>query len=273
MNIAHETSAAPNGLRDRRPKERTNAMTTALPSVSTSGLGKSYDGAPALHPLTLDVPKGEVFGFLGHNGAGKTTTIRLLTTLLAPTTGTARVAGHDIASDPLRVRAAIGYLPENVRLYDRFTTRENLTFFARLSGVANPAGAVDETLDFLDITPLTDRRVGTFSKGMRQRVGLAQAILHRPEVLFLDEPTSGLDPMGVRQLREIVEKLHDRGMTIFMNTHLLSEVARSCTSIGVLAHGRLVFHDSMQAVTDKYDERSLEDLYVGVAERAPQVAA
>lgn len=248
-------------------------MTNAIPAVSTSGLSKSYGDAVVLHPLSLDVPKGEVFGFLGHNGAGKTTTIRLLTTLLAPGSGTARVAGHDVASDPLKVRAAIGYLPENVRLYDRFTTRENLIFFARLSGVANPADVVRETLDFLDIAPLADRRVGTFSKGMRQRVGLAQAILHQPEVVFLDEPTSGLDPMGVRQLREIIEKLHARGMTIFMNTHLLSEVARSCTSIGVLAHGKLVFHDSMQAVADRYDERSLEDLYVGVAERAAEVAA
>lgn len=248
-------------------------MTNAIPAVSTSGLSKSYGDAVVLHPLSLDVPKGEVFGFLGHNGAGKTTTIRLLTTLLAPSSGTARVAGHDVASDPLKVRAAIGYLPENVRLYDRFTTRENLIFFARLSGVANPADVVRETLDFLDIAPLADRRVGTFSKGMRQRVGLAQAILHQPEVVFLDEPTSGLDPMGVRQLREIIEKLHARGMTIFMNTHLLSEVARSCTSIGVLAHGKLVFHDSMQAVADRYDERSLEDLYVGVAERAAEVAA
>lgn len=248
-------------------------MTNAIPAVSTSGLSKSYGDAVVLHPMTLDVPKGEVFGFLGHNGAGKTTTIRLLTTLLAPSSGTARVAGHDVASDPLKVRAAIGYLPENVRLYDRFTTRENLTFFARLSGVINPVEAVSETLDFLDIAPLADRPIGTFSKGMRQRVGLAQAILHQPEVLFLDEPTSGLDPMGVRQLREIIEKLHARGMTIFMNTHLLSEVARSCTSIGVLAHGKLVFHDSMQAVAGKYDERSLEDLYIGVAERGPEVAA
>ncbi|WP_232489215.1 ABC transporter ATP-binding protein [Rhodobacter amnigenus] len=227
----------------------------------------------ALHPLTLDVQKGEVFGFLGHNGAGKTTTIRLLTTLLEPTTGSARVAGHDIISDPLKVRAAIGYLPENVRLYDRFTTRENLMFFARLSGLEKPADAVHETLDFLNITELADRRVGTFSKGMRQRVGLAQAILHRPDVLFLDEPTSGLDPMGVRQLREIIDRLNAAGMTIFMNTHLLSEVARSCTSIGVLAQGRLVFRDTMQVVAARYDEHSLEELYVGVAAGHSEVAA
>lgn len=242
-------------------------------AVSTNGLCKSYGDATVLHPLTLDVAQGEVFGFLGHNGAGKTTTVRLLTTLLDPSAGNAKVAGFDIANESLKVRAAIGYLPENVRLYDKFTARENLMFFARLSGVANPADAVRETLQFLDISSLSDRRVGTFSKGMRQRVGLAQAILHRPQVLFLDEPTSGLDPMGVRQLREIIEKLHGTGMTVFMNTHLLSEVARSCTSIGVLARGKLVFHDTMQAVAEKYDEKSLEDLYVGVAERGEERAA
>jgi ABC-2 type transport system ATP-binding protein len=248
-------------------------MTQTSYAVATSSLGKSYGEAVVLHPLTIEVKKGEVFGFLGHNGAGKTTTIRLLTTLLSPTSGTARIAGHDIVAEPLKVRAAIGYLPENVRLYDRFTTRENLMFFARLSGVADPADAVRETLEFLDIAALADRRVGTFSKGMRQRVGLAQAILHRPEVLFLDEPTSGLDPMGVRQLRDTIDRLHATGMTVFMNTHLLSEVARSCTSIGVLAQGRLVFHDTMQSVAERYDERGLEDLYFGVAQSDAEVAA
>ncbi|PWR01077.1 ABC transporter ATP-binding protein [Meridianimarinicoccus roseus] len=235
------------------------------PAIATQGLTLSYGGHTALHPLTLEIPRGEVFGFLGHNGAGKTTTIRLLTTLLSPSDGTAQVAGHDVNTEAMQVRAAIGYLPENVRLYDRFTTRENLTFFARLSGVEDPAAQVDRSLRFLRITELADRRVGTFSKGMRQRVGLAQAILHDPQVLFLDEPTSGLDPMGVRALREIIDRLRDRGMTIFMNTHLLSEVARSCTSIGVLAHGRLVFHDRISAL-DGYDERALEELYVGVAQ-------
>jgi ABC-2 type transport system ATP-binding protein len=164
------------------------------------------------------------------------------------------------------LRASIGYLPENVRLYDTFTTQENLMFFARLSGVENPAEQVRETLDFLSISDLANRRVGTFSKGMRQRVGLAQAILHRPEVLFLDEPTSGLDPMGVRMLRELIEKLNRTGITIFMNTHLLGEVARSCTSIGVLSHGKLVYHDRMEAVAARYgDEASLEELYLSVA--------
>jgi ABC-2 type transport system ATP-binding protein len=242
-------------------------MPNPASAIATRDLTKSYGSTTILHPLTIDIPKGEVFGFLGHNGAGKTTTIRLLTTLLEPTSGDATVAGHDLRGDPMGLRAAIGYLPENVRLYDRFTTRENLIFFGRLSGLADVADRVAETLSFLGIEALADRRVGTFSKGMRQRVGLAQAILHQPDLLFLDEPTSGLDPMGVRLLREIIERLHARGMTIFMNTHLLSEVARTCTSIGVLAQGRLVYHDRMEAVTAKYgDERALEELYLGVGQ-------
>ncbi|MGB5557429.1 MAG: ABC transporter ATP-binding protein [Paracoccaceae bacterium] len=242
-------------------------MPAQTSAIVTRALTKSYGNATILHPLTIDIPNGEVFGFLGHNGAGKTTTIRLLTTLLEPSGGEATVAGHDLRTDPMGLRAAIGYLPENVRLYDRFTTRENLIFFGRLSGLMDVADRVGETLSFLGIENLADRRVGTFSKGMRQRVGLAQAILHQPELLFLDEPTSGLDPIGVRLLREIVERLNAGGMTIFMNTHLLSEVARTCTSIGVLAHGRLVYHDLMEAVTAKYgDERALEELYLGVGQ-------
>jgi ABC-2 type transport system ATP-binding protein len=242
-------------------------MTDQTSAIVTRDLTKRYGVHVILHPLNLNIPKGEVFGFLGHNGAGKTTTIRLLTTLLEPSEGEATVAGHDLRTDPMGLRGAIGYLPENVRLYDRFTTRENLTFFGKLSGLADVADRVTETLAFLGIENLGDRRVGTFSKGMRQRVGLAQAILHKPDLLFLDEPTSGLDPIGVRMLRGIVERLNQGGMTIFMNTHLLSEVARSCTSIGVLAHGRLVYHDRMEAVTARYGtEDALEELYLGVAE-------
>jgi len=239
------------------------------PAISTRSLSHSYGDTPALYPLTLDIAEGEVFGFLGHNGAGKTTTIRLLTTLMEPTDGSAEVAGHDVATDPMGVRAAIGYLPENVRLYDNFTTTENLTFFARLSGLEDPAQAVSWALEFLQIEHLANARVGTFSKGMRQRVGLAQAILHRPKVLFLDEPASGLDPMGVKMLRDIIERLNVTGMTIFMNTHLLSEVSRCCTSIGVLSQGKLVFHDRMEAVTARYgDDEALEALYLGLEGQA-----
>lgn len=140
---------------------------------------------------------------------------------------------------------------------------ENLEFFAKLSGVASPRKAVAETLDYLECAELADLRMGSFSTGMRQRIGIAQAVLHRPKVLFLDEPTAGLDPLGVRQLRETILRLNrDLGMTVFMNTHLLSEVAKVCTTIGVLNHGNLVYKDSIAETTRRFpNEASLEDVY------------
>ena len=236
------------------------------PMIQTNRLTQSFDGLIAVDALSMDIAKGEIFGFLGHNGAGKTTTIQMLTTLARPASGTATVAGHDIGTDPLAVRRAIGYVPENVRLYDTLTAVENLVFFARLSGVAAPERRVNEVLDLLDCTYLSNKRVGSFSKGMRQRVGLAQAILHQPAVLFLDEPTSGLDPMGIKMLRDLIGRLNTEfGMTIFINTHLISEIAKTCTSIAVLSHGKLVYHDRIEAVTARYgDDAALEALYLSL---------
>ena len=234
--------------------------------IRTNRLTQSFNGVIAVDALSMDIAKGEIFGFLGHNGAGKTTTIQMLTTLARPASGTALVAGHDIGTDPLAVRRSIGYVPENVRLYDTLTATENLMFFARLSGVAGPKRRVEEVLDLLDCTDLADKRVGGFSKGMRQRVGLAQAILHRPAVLFLDEPTSGLDPMGIKMLRDLILRLNaEFAITVFMNTHLISEIAKTCTSIAVLSHGKLVYHDRIEAVTARYgDDTALEELYLSL---------
>ncbi len=234
--------------------------------IKIDKLTQCFEGFTALHGLTMTIEKGEVFGFLGHNGAGKTTTIQMLTTLARPASGTARIAGHDISADPLSVRRCIGYVPENVRLYDTMTAAENLIFFARLSGVAAPARRVAEVLELLGCADLAKVRVGGFSKGMRQRIGLAQAILHQPQVLFLDEPTSGLDPMGIKMLRDLIKRLNtDFGMTIFMNTHLISEIAKTCTSIAVLSHGKLVYHDRIEAVAARYgDDAALEELYLSL---------
>ncbi len=236
------------------------------PILSLNRLTQVFDGITAVDALSFDIAKGQIFGFLGHNGAGKTTTVQMLTTLAKPTSGTATVAGHDICADPLAVRRCIGYVPENVRLYDTLTAYENLLFFARLSGVANPKQRIAQVLDVLDAPDLANKRLAGFSKGMRQRIGLAQAILHQPEVLFLDEPTSGLDPMGIKLLRDLILRLNSEfGMTIFMNTHLISEIAKTCTSIGVLNHGKLVFHDRIDAVTARYgDDAALEALYLSV---------
>lgn len=234
--------------------------------IEINGLSKTFGTFKAVQSLSLNIREREVFGFLGHNGAGKTTTIHMLTTLSHPSSGTAIVNGEDICMKPLKVRSVIGYVPENVRLYDTLTARENLMFFASLSGLKNPARRVEETVEFLDCPELLDQRVGTFSKGMRQRIGLAQAIIHRPKVLFLDEPSSGLDPLGIKTLRDLIKRLRTEfGMTIFMNTHLISEIAKTCTSIGVLSHGQLVYQDSMEAVMGKYrDDTALEDLYLSV---------
>lgn len=234
------------------------------PIIQTVNLTHSYTAAPSLYKLNLSIHRGEIFGFLGHNGAGKTTTIHILTTLLVPTSGQALVSGYDTVKDSFDVRHHIGYLPENVTFYNNLTAYENLAFLGNLSGVNEIDRRIHETLDFLDFRGVENKKLGTFSKGMRQRIGIAQAILHEPDVLFLDEPTSGLDPSGIKNLREIILRLNkERGMTIFINTHLLSEVTKTCTSIGVLNHGRLIYKDTLAHTLQKFpDEASLEDIYV-----------
>jgi ABC-2 type transport system ATP-binding protein len=231
--------------------------------IHTEGLTKSYGEAKAVDGLNLSIAGGEVFGFLGHNGAGKTTTLSMLTTLLPPTSGEGCVADCDLRRDTLQLKRLIGYLPENVQLYDTMTGYENLLYFAKLSDVANPKKSIDKTANFLEITPYLHKKIGAMSKGMRQRVGIAQAILHEPKVLFLDEPSSGLDPMGMQQLRDVIIRLNtEMGMTIFMNTHLLSEVTAVCTSIGVLNSGRLIYLASTKDTLNKFkDEQSLEQIY------------
>jgi ABC-2 type transport system ATP-binding protein len=235
-------------------------------AIQTNKLSMQYENHFALRDLDLKVDAGEVFGFLGHNGAGKTTTLSILTTLLKPTSGRALVCGHDVVSDGFEARRCLGYVPENVRLYEGMTANDNLRFLAKLSGIRKPDEEIRQTLNFLECEDLGERRVGTMSKGQRQRIGLAQAILHRPQVLFLDEPTSGLDPLGIKTLRDLIVRLNkERGTTIFMNTHLISEVSKTCTSIAVLNHGRLVFHDTIAEVLNRFgDDTALEHLYLSL---------
>jgi len=234
------------------------------PAIEFRGLSHRYDTDYVLRDIDLTIEAGEIFGFLGHNGAGKTTAINILTTLIEPTSGTASVCGYDVVNERRQVTKCIGYLPAEVRMYGHLTATENLEFFAKLSGVADPGAAVIETLSFLNCADFANRRVSSFSTGMRQRIGIAQAIVHSPKVLFLDEPTSGLDPLGVRQLRETILRLNkELGMTVFMNTHLLGEVSRVCTTFGVLNHGELIYKDSIEATTLRFpNEESLEDIYV-----------
>jgi ABC-2 type transport system ATP-binding protein len=235
-------------------------------AVRTESLTKKYNGKTALADVSIEVDEGEVFGLLGHNGAGKTTAVSILTTLLVATSGRAYVNGHDVARDSLNVRRSIGYLPENVEFYDALTLHENLAFFARLSGIAKPGERIGEVLRFLGFDGHETEGLSTFSKGMRQRVGIAQAILHKPSVLFLDEPTSGLDPTGVKMLRDTILRLNkEMGMTIFMNTHLLAEVTKTCTSIGILRAGSLIYHDSLERTLRSFPAQdSLEDIYLRI---------
>ncbi len=238
------------------------------PIINTRELTKKYGEVAALNALDLTINKGEVFGLLGHNGAGKTTTVSILTTLIAPSSGSASVCGFDTQKEALEVQKRIGYLPENVKFYDSLTAFENLEYLAKLSGIKDPKAKIHEVLVFLDFTGIEDKKLGEFSKGMRQRIGIAQAILHDPEVLFLDEPTSGLDPMGIKKLRDIIVKLNkEKGMTIFMNTHLLSEVSKTCSTIGVLNHGKMVYRDSLKNTMERFpDESSLEEIYLTLGE-------
>ncbi len=231
--------------------------------LKTENLGKKYKDFSAVEDLNLEIRESAIFGFLGHNGAGKTTTISMLTTLILPTSGRAFIDGLDVVKNNLKARQLLGYLPENVMLYGDLTAVENLRFFGRLSGIGNVDERIAETLELLDFREWKNQKVKTYSKGMRQRIGIAQAILHRPRILFLDEPASGLDPQGTRELRDILLLLNRQlGTTIFMNTHLLSEVTKLCTDIGIISKGRLLLSDSMANIEKRFpEEKSLEDIY------------
>jgi len=193
----------------------------------------------ALRPLRLTIEEGEVFGFLGPNGAGKTTTLKLLMGLVFPTAGSARLLGMDI-NDP-RVKSQIGFLPEQPYFYDHLTARELLNYYGSLSGVPGKtcAARVEEMLARVGLGGSANVQLRKFSKGMLQRVGLAQAILHDPKLVFLDEPMSGLDPMGRREVRELIQQLRSEGKTVFFSTHILSDAEALCDRVGIIHQGEL----------------------------------
>jgi ABC-2 type transport system ATP-binding protein len=193
----------------------------------------------ALRPLRLTIEHGEVFGFLGPNGAGKTTTLKLLMGLVPPTAGTARILGMEI-DDP-RVKVQIGFLPEQPYFYDHLTARELLTYYAQLSGVPakERSARVSAMLERVGLAESAGTQLRKYSKGMLQRVGLAQAVLHNPKVVFLDEPMSGLDPMGRREVRELIQQLRSEGKTVFFSTHILSDAEALCDRVAVIHGGEL----------------------------------
>jgi ABC-2 type transport system ATP-binding protein len=217
-----------------------------MAAIEISGLEKTYavgfwrkKPKRALKPLTLTVEDGETFGFLGPNGAGKTTTLKLLMGLIRPTSGAARILGMEI-DDP-RARAQIGFLPEQPYFYDYLTARELLTYYAQLSGIPakEQPQKVSEMLDRVGLKDSAGVQLRKFSKGMLQRVGIAQAVLHDPKVVFLDEPMSGLDPMGRREVRQLIEQLKHQGKTVFFSTHILSDAEALCERVAVIHQGEL----------------------------------
>jgi ABC-2 type transport system ATP-binding protein len=233
--------------------------------IQISSLSRRFGEKNAVDQLTLDVQVGEIFGFLGHNGAGKTTTVRLLNGVLEPTSGEAQVLGLDPQVEGPALRAKTGVLTETPSLDERLTARDNLSIYADLYNVprADVSKRVNSLLSEFELADRADEKVGGYSKGMKQRLALARALLHKPELLFLDEPTSGLDPVAARHVHGLVENLARReGRTVFLCTHNLVEAQRLCDRVAVLEHGRLVALGTPSDLTRQYVKRLDVDLEV-----------
>ncbi|ESP87235.1 ABC transporter ATP-binding protein [Candidatus Halobonum tyrrellensis] len=244
-------------------------MTPPL-AIDADGLSKRYGDTVAVDSVDLAVEAGSVYGFLGPNGAGKTTTMRMLTTLTTPTDGTARVAGAPV-SDRSAVVDDIGYLPDEPPLFDELTGREQLEYVAALRDLPEPAAVerIDALLGRFGLADDADRRIDGYSKGMKQKVGIVQAILHDPAVLFLDEPTSGLDPRAARTVRDTVADLAAGETTVFLSTHILPVVDELADTVGVLSEGRLVTEGAPEALkrrAESGEERTLEDVFLDVTD-------
>jgi ABC-2 type transport system ATP-binding protein len=214
-------------------------------SIEVRSVTKNFQGSRVLDGISFSVGKGEVFGFLGPNGAGKTTTLRILLGLLRPDSGEALVLGETLDTADA-VRRRVGVLFENNGLIDRFTARENLMYYAELYEVSDPGERTRELLEYIGLTDRADDLVGIFSTGMKRKLGLARAILHKPEILFLDEPSSGLDPEGQKMVHDLIVDLSGKAMTIFLNSHNLDEVSRVCSKVAILHRGTIRANDSIE---------------------------
>lgn len=228
--------------------------------ITAKGLQKFYGQVQAVKDVSFTVESGQIVGFLGPNGAGKTSTLRMLTTFLAPSAGTAEVAGFDICTQSNDVRRSIGYLPETPPLYPELRVREYLKFAGQLKGLSKRqiAQGIDEMLQRCLLEDVSEKLCSQLSKGYRQRVGLAAAILHKPPVIFLDEPTSGLDPAQIIAIRKLI-KSFSKDHTVVLSTHLLAEVSETCSHAIIISKGTVVAHGSIDELTN---ERSLEERFL-----------
>src|SRR5215469_15967853 len=234
--------------------------------ITVEQLTKRYARNIAVDHISFEVGKGQIVGFLGPNGAGKTTTMRMLTCFLPPTSGTAKVAGLDVLENPLEVKRRIGYLPETPPLYPEMRTAEYLAFVGKIKGLRGPdlSNRIDYVLDRCAVADVKEKVLGKLSKGYRQRVGLAQAIIHNPEVLILDEPTAGLDPKQINETRDLIKSLAG-DHTIILSTHILPEVEQTCEQVIIINKGKLVATDSVRNLQAR--ARGAESVVVEVAGR------
>jgi sodium transport system ATP-binding protein len=233
--------------------------------IQINNLQKKFKQIEAVKGISFEVKEGEIFGLLGENGAGKTTTLRMLATMLQPTGGTAVVNGFDITKQPEKVRNEIGILfGGEMGLYDRLTARENIAYFAELDDMKKEdiSVRIDQLVEILDMKEYVDRRVGKFSKGMKQKVAIARAIVHNPKVMLFDEPTSGLDVTSARVVHEFIRNCKDEGKTIIFSSHSMHEVEKLCSRIGIIHKGAIVDMGTIAEFKQKYGNDDLEEVFM-----------
>ncbi|AGC68527.1 ABC transporter ATP-binding protein [Thermoclostridium stercorarium subsp. stercorarium DSM 8532] len=235
--------------------------------VVVENLTKKFNSTVAVDRLCMEIPRGEIYGFVGANGAGKTTTMRIIAGLLAPTSGRVLIDGIDTAKEPLKVKERIGYMPDFFGVYDDLKVTEYMAFYAGLQGIYG-AKCRELTDSLLELVRLSDKKeayVDTLSRGMKQRLCLARSLIHNPEFLILDEPASGLDPRARVEMKEILKELRSMGKTVLISSHILPELAELCTSIGIIDSGRLVASGSVKEITEKLSQAGV--IKIRVADR------
>ncbi len=238
--------------------------------IEAEGLTKKYGHQVAVNDLNLQIREGEVFGFLGPNGAGKTTTLLMFLGLTEPTSGKVRVIGFDPTRDPFHVKEKVGYLPENVGFYEDMDARQNLQYIARLNRIPDKVSSerIDGSLKVVDLLEEVGKKVGTYSKGMRQRLGIAEVLIKEPRLIFLDEPTIGLDPDGTNRMLDLIHSLsREKNITIFLSSHLLDQVQRICDRVGIMIKGDLVAMGPIEELAKKKlgidkEHYTLEEIYM-----------